>query len=123
MLTPEEREKSELESKAMLTRNSIALEAQVEERPLAKKQEALLESDGTGPAASPGDQSCAHPMGHGKAAEPPKTEKVPRKALLKNDDVELRRVGDVCISHLEMHDLTDLITAARRGPSSVLYLI
>lgn len=82
----------------MLTQNSIALEAQVEERPLAKKQEALQESGGAVSAMSAGDQSCVHPMGHGNAAECPKTEKVPQKALLKNDDVELRRVGSVCIA-------------------------
>ncbi|KAJ8596296.1 hypothetical protein M405DRAFT_757888 [Rhizopogon salebrosus TDB-379] len=93
ILTPEEREKSEMESKAMLTQNSLALEAQVEERPLAKKQEALLESDGTGLPASPEDQLSVHPKDHGKAAESPKTEKVSRKPLLKNDDVELQRVG------------------------------
>ena len=84
----------------MLTRNSMALEAQVEERPLAKKQEALLESDGTGSTASPGDRSSVHSKNHVKAAETPKAEKIPRKALLKNDDVELQRVGSVCILHL-----------------------
>jgi RNA polymerase II subunit A-like phosphatase len=87
-----------MESKAMLTQNSLALEAQVEERPLAKKQEALLESDGTGSPASPEDQSSVHPKDHGKAAESPKSEKASRKPLLKNDDVELQRVGAVCIS-------------------------
>ena len=98
ILTPEELEKSEIESKAMLTQNSIALEAQVEERPLAKKQEALLEADDTGSASSPGYQPSA--KHHGKDAESPTTEKVPRKALLKNDDVELQRVGAVRISPL-----------------------
>lgn len=91
--TPEEREKAEMESKAMLTQNSMALEAQVEERPLAKKQEALLESDGTGSTTPPGDPSPKHPKSDMKAAESPKVEKVQRKALLKNDDVELQRVG------------------------------
>lgn len=89
-----------MESKAMLTRNSMALEAQVEERPLAKKQEALLESDDTGSTALPGDPSSHHPKSDTKAAASPKAEKVPRKALLKNDDIELQRVGYVCIFHI-----------------------
>jgi hypothetical protein len=76
----------------------MALEAQVEERPLAKKQEALLGSDGTGSTTPPGDPSPDYPKSAMKAAESPKVEKVPRKALLKNDDAELQRVGYVCIS-------------------------
>lgn len=76
----------------------MALEAQVEERPLAKKQEALLGSDSSGSTTPPGDPSPKHPKSDMKEAESPKVEKVPRKALLKNDDVELQRVGYVCIS-------------------------
>ncbi|KAF8140463.1 hypothetical protein EV363DRAFT_1501642 [Boletus edulis] len=72
---PEECEDAEVESKALLTQNSLALEAQVEERPLAKKQEELQDTEHT--IASTGDVKAEHP----------------RKALLKNDDVELRRVG------------------------------
>ncbi|KIK94105.1 hypothetical protein PAXRUDRAFT_828314 [Paxillus rubicundulus Ve08.2h10] len=77
LVEPEERERAELESKALLTQNSMALEAQVEERPLAKKQEALQDATN---AVAPIEQ--------------PKTDH-PRKALLKNDDAELRRVGEL----------------------------
>jgi RNA polymerase II subunit A-like phosphatase len=111
-----------MESKAMLTRNSMALEAQVEERPLAKKQEALLGSDGTGSSTPPGDPSPGHPKSDMKAAESPKAEKVPRKALLKNDDTELQRVGYVCISHI-VEVVAKFITATWGSPSSLLYLI
>ncbi|KAG9314177.1 hypothetical protein JVU11DRAFT_4963 [Chiua virens] len=72
---PEESECVENESKTLLTQNSLALEAQVEERPLAKKQEELQDAE---PSVASKDSV--------------KTE-YPRKALLKNDDVELRRVG------------------------------
>lgn len=68
-----------------MTRNNAALEAQLEERPLAKKQEALREHE-------------LHPDGPGASAKKtpsPEPEKVPKKPLLKNDDVELVRVGKV----------------------------
>lgn len=107
----------------MLTQNSMALEAQVEERPLAKKQEALLGSDSSGSTTPPGDPSPKHPKSDMKEAESPKVEKVPRKALLKNDDVELQRVGYVCISPMIECTLTSSITATWGSPSSLLYLI
>ncbi|KIY50645.1 hypothetical protein FISHEDRAFT_12865, partial [Fistulina hepatica ATCC 64428] len=72
--TPEETEKAQQETKAMLARNTKALEAQVDERPLAKKQEQL------------------QPDKAGEAPDSVKPEKLPRKALLKNDDNELVRV-------------------------------
>ncbi|KAF9245912.1 hypothetical protein BU15DRAFT_70971 [Melanogaster broomeanus] len=77
LAVPEEQERAENESKALLTQNSLALEAQVEERPLAKKQEELQdETDAVTPT------------------EKLKTDH-PRKALLKSDDVELRRVREL----------------------------
>ncbi|KAI6047826.1 hypothetical protein EDC04DRAFT_2863998 [Pisolithus marmoratus] len=90
---PEEKERAERESKAMLTQNSLALEAQVEERPLAKKQEELQTASNQGgstsgqkiPSESP-SSSTLHEFSKGVS---------PRKALLKNDDVELTRVGDL----------------------------
>jgi RNA polymerase II subunit A-like phosphatase len=72
-------------TKALMTRNNAALEAQLEERPLAKKQEALREHE-------------LHPDGPGvpaKKTPSPEPEKVPKKPLLKNDDGELDRVGKV----------------------------
>jgi RNA polymerase II subunit A C-terminal domain phosphatase len=87
---------------AMLTQNTLELEAQVEERPLAKKQEELRieeaaesESDAAASApasADPGQQevpvALVKPDGEMKV----KKEKHVRKALLRNDDFELQRV-------------------------------
>jgi RNA polymerase II subunit A-like phosphatase len=88
-------ERAQLAANAMLKQNNLALEAQLEERPLAKKQEALQEGD-----------AAAHHIQHNTANNPPagaqtnqedtlthKHEK--RKALLKNDDYELQRVAKV----------------------------
>ncbi|KAI9570383.1 hypothetical protein HD554DRAFT_2321490 [Boletus coccyginus] len=75
LVQPEEPQRAEIVSKALLTQNSLVLEAQVEERPLAKKQEELQDAEHT--IASTSNVKAEHP----------------RKALLKNDDVELRRVG------------------------------
>jgi RNA polymerase II subunit A C-terminal domain phosphatase len=88
----EETERAQLAANAMLKENNLALEAQLEERPLAKKQEALQEGD-----------DAAHGLSQSKPAvgaqamqeehSPHKHEK--RKALLKNDDYELERVAKV----------------------------
>ncbi|KAJ7508560.1 hypothetical protein B0H11DRAFT_33549 [Mycena galericulata] len=78
-VSPAAAAQAELTQKALLTQNTIALEAQVEERPLAKKQEELegeLEETPTSNEAKA--TSHAH---HRKAA------------LLKNDDNELQRLG------------------------------
>lgn len=90
---PEERERAEIESKAMLTQNSLALEAQVEERPLAKKQEELQGTAIWSKSCSGNDTStdAEHTI---VSTDNVKAEH-PKKALLKNDDVELRRVGAV----------------------------
>ncbi|KAI6031553.1 hypothetical protein BKA83DRAFT_26767 [Pisolithus microcarpus] len=90
---PEEMEQAERESKAMLTRNSLALEAQVEERPLAKKQEELQTASNqagetSGQNTPPESPSSAPSHEHSKDVSS-------RKALLKNDDIELKRVGDL----------------------------
>lgn len=98
-------ESNELMQKNMLSQNSLALEAQVEERPLAKKQEEL--------EASPSEQSPAAP---GAPITPPnetdvkgnsgskKRNKAPPKALLRNDDFELQRVRNVSLFwHVASH--------------------
>jgi RNA polymerase II subunit A C-terminal domain phosphatase len=92
-----DKENNELVKKSMLTQNSLALEAQVEERPLARKQEELQ--------AAPGDQ-----VSNGSVEVDNDTDKVPEsqdesghrkrhkapaKALLKNNDFELQRVKGV----------------------------
>lgn len=100
--SPEEADRADLTTKAMLTRNSLALEAQVEERPLAKKQEELLVASEEKPLLDEHRSSIDHPpipdseVKEDKSLTSPKSEKVLRKALLKNDDAELERVNKVC---------------------------
>jgi RNA polymerase II subunit A-like phosphatase len=86
---------AELSTTAMLTQNNLALEAQLEERPLAKKQEELQEastenSEHTLAAVEKSDLDD-------KTAntETTKADKPVRKALLKNDDTELDRISKV----------------------------
>ncbi|KAJ7043342.1 hypothetical protein C8F04DRAFT_1074458 [Mycena alexandri] len=82
---------AELTEKAMLTQNSIALEAQVEERPLAKKQEELEVEVASEEAPSTGESSGRLETA---VAQEPTPKKAQRKAaLLKNDDNELQRLG------------------------------
>lgn len=87
---------TEILQKEMIARNSLALEAQVEERPLAKLQEELQEAangqlESESPASSTSSQSENTP----KPSEIPGEKHHHRKALLKNDDVELRRIKRV----------------------------
>ncbi|KAI0068072.1 hypothetical protein BV25DRAFT_1904546 [Artomyces pyxidatus] len=86
-------EVDEAVKKDMITRNSLALEAQVEARPLAKLQELQDETDDDEPA--PTDTAANGPKP--ATAESPQRSASPkhhhhRKALLKNDDTELQRV-------------------------------
>ncbi len=94
----QEDEVASLQQDEMLNQNTLALEAQFEERPLAKKQEELQHEtadeaakDGEEPSpetAAPQNGDAAHAPEHRK-------EKPVRKALLKNDDSELVRVKKV----------------------------
>lgn len=104
-------ESDELMQKNMIDQNSLALEAQVEERPLAKKQEEL--------EASPSEQTPAAP---GAPVNPPsgpetrgggtkKRNKAPPKALLRNDDFELHRVRNVSHSQHAAIDI-ELISSS-----------
>ncbi|KAH8119974.1 hypothetical protein DFH11DRAFT_1500359 [Phellopilus nigrolimitatus] len=84
--------------KDMITQNTLALEAQVEERPLAKMQE-QLESDDE--ADNSGNNTSPEPKNDGLQNEVAIVQgdlakaKHHRKALLKNDDAELVRVGQL----------------------------
>ncbi|KAF5384884.1 hypothetical protein D9615_001109 [Tricholomella constricta] len=101
---PEEDEGVDL-TKTMVTRNNLALEAQLEERPLAKKQEAL--SEGETPHVHHHhhhhhkDEHKPEAEAEVKEEERPPTPKHERKALLKNDDFELDRISKLLI---EVHD-------------------
>ncbi|KAJ7201354.1 hypothetical protein GGX14DRAFT_552029 [Mycena pura] len=86
-VSPTDAAREELAEKAMLTQNTIALEAQVEERPLAKKQEELLvATEGAKGAAAEG-------KGRDTTVSSAPEETKPKAALLKNDDIELQRLG------------------------------
>lgn len=101
----------ELEKRSLLTRNSIALEAQVEERPLAKKQEELEEQeqkeeahnqpgDDTGKSSSEGSESAEVKV---DVTPQPPPHKHTVKALLRNDDCELLRVKAVRCSYVYLN--------------------
>lgn len=104
----------ELENRTLLTRNSIALEAQVEERPLAKKQEELEEQEQMEEAHNQSEADISKPGGEGvesaevkvdtTATVQPPPHKHMVKALLRNDDCELLRVKAVRYSYLCLGD-------------------
>ncbi|KAI0319033.1 hypothetical protein OF83DRAFT_1241216 [Amylostereum chailletii] len=85
---------AELSPTQMLEENSAALEAQVEERPLAKMQEQLQDDAAAAAAAAVPPTSASEPRKDedGENAEKPDSLKPARKALLRNDDTELVRV-------------------------------
>ncbi|KAF9270753.1 hypothetical protein L218DRAFT_976431 [Marasmius fiardii PR-910] len=111
-LTSPETEDNQKNSKEfMMTENSLALEAQVEERPLAKRQEELQEAPAaehkapsqtptpTSDVETPPSNETNENTDEGKSevafAPVPRPERTPRKALLKNDDRELDRVNNL----------------------------
>ena len=102
----EEAERAQLVADAMLTQNSLALEAQLEERPLAKKQEELqgmdISAEGTSgegqhslPSGTPQIPSTVAIPAQDNNQNSSKTDRVASKALLMNDDAELERIGEV----------------------------
>ena len=98
--SPAEEGLSETEKDEMLSQNTLALEAQVEERPLAKKQEELQETAKEEAAEKAEHDASESPSAeNGSASTPPeqheKREKPVQKALLKNDDSELDRIQQV----------------------------
>ena len=112
---------TEILQKEMIARNSLALEAQVEERPLAKLQEELQEAandqlESESPASSTSSQS----ENTSKPSETPGEKHHHRKALLKNDDVELLRIKRVSHVSLELVNNLKTFSASGRGPSTVL---
>jgi len=104
----------DLEKRSMLTRNSIALEAQLEERPLAKKQEELEEQEQKEEAQDQSDGTVSEHDGKGAELAEVKADATPQphphkhtaKALLRNDDYELLRVKAVRHSRLCLNSRT-----------------
>lgn len=94
---------AEILQKEMIARNSLALEAQVEERPLAKLQEELQEAaNGQLESESPASNISSQSEDTSKSSETPGEKHHHRKALLKNDDVELQRIKRVSRVSLEL---------------------
>ncbi|GBE77556.1 RNA polymerase II subunit A C-terminal domain phosphatase [Sparassis crispa] len=96
---PQADETSDFVKNEILERNTMALEAQFEERPLAKKQEALQEEEEKEEAAQSAQSAqIAEPQPADAATSTPPAAPAPhhhhkeRKPLLKNDDYELIRV-------------------------------
>jgi RNA polymerase II subunit A C-terminal domain phosphatase len=81
----------------MRAQNSIVLEAQVEERILAKKQEEIEKEEGA-EEAKPPERMSPDAFVDGNVDVSVEEPKHHRKALLKNDDVELDRVKRVSAS-------------------------
>lgn len=99
-------DEEDVEKRTMITRNSIALEAQVEERPLARKQEELDEQDQKEETQNQSSDVAKSEEKGPEVAEvktdvvpQPTPHKHPVKALLKNDDYELLRVRSVRYVH------------------------
>lgn len=98
-----ESDDEEAEKRTMLTRNSIALEAQVEERPLAKKQEELEEQEHKEETQNQSGGDASEPNSKGAESVEVETDATPQstlhkhtaKPLLRNDDYELSRVKSV----------------------------
>ncbi|CAK5280408.1 unnamed protein product [Mycena citricolor] len=81
--TPEEVARKEQADKDLLAKNTMALEAQVEERPLAKKQEQLKVSHESHEQNGSKEEPASLPAPQLK------------EALLKNDDHELERLSEL----------------------------
>lgn len=91
----EESDQDQIAKNEILTRNYMELDQQVEERPLAKKQEELQEEA----EPIPSTNGTPEPEKDGIVTETtPKPHA--RKALLKNDDIELTRVQNVRSDYL-----------------------
>jgi RNA polymerase II subunit A C-terminal domain phosphatase len=105
---------AEILQKEMIARNSLALEAQVEERPLAKLQEELQEAaNGQLPSESPASSISGQSENTSKPSET-SGEKHHRKALLKNDDMELQRIKRVSRVFLQISNYLKGLSASRR---------
>jgi RNA polymerase II subunit A-like phosphatase len=118
--TADEEEAKEILEREMIARNSLALEAQVEERPLAKLQEELQEAaNGELASETPASHSASSESEDSKPPEAP-GEKHHRKALLKNDDTELQRVKRVSCGFPCDMQIPENLLASGRCASTIL---
>lgn len=124
--TPEEVEKAKLQASAMVVQNSIALEAQRDERPLAKKQEQLedvteTEKESVSPPTPdvptpPQTDAAAAAAAPAPAPQEPPAEKHVKKALLKDNDWELIRVSSLLTHiHEEFYTSYDARAHEKKG--------
>jgi len=108
-----EAERAQLAANAMLKQNNLALEAQLEERPLAKKQEALQEGEAAAHEHTQHDTENKPVVGVQTKQEESSTHKhEKRKALLKNDDHELERIAKVGSYFSESYCVSCLCTVS-----------
>jgi RNA polymerase II subunit A-like phosphatase len=82
----------------MLRENTIVLEHQLEDRPLAKKQTELLMAAEQSASGGQNQEQVQSEQNVKSTSEGTREDKhnPERKALLKNDDLELERVSKVC---------------------------
>jgi RNA polymerase II subunit A-like phosphatase len=113
---------AEILQKEMIARNSLALEAQVEERPLAKLQEELQEAaNGQLASESPASSISGQGENTSKPSETPGEKHHHRKALLKNDDVELQRIKRLLdIVHEQFFEAYDTQPSDNGGNAKIL---
>jgi RNA polymerase II subunit A-like phosphatase len=83
---------------AVLTQAAEVLDAQLEDRPLAKKQEELTEHDAVVAVADPNKPAAERASESPAQTEEPAKTRQPKKALLTNDDHELDRIRAVRIT-------------------------
>ncbi|KLO11343.1 hypothetical protein SCHPADRAFT_906128 [Schizopora paradoxa] len=100
----------------MLTQNTIALEAQVEDRPLAKQQELLEEEeDQTDAAVESADAPAQNGVSDSVADDAHKAKHHHKKALLKNDDAELQRIG-MLLEEVHRRFYTEYDNRSKKSP-------
>jgi len=90
-LEEDETNVAEIQATKLLSQSNAILDAQLEERPLAKKQEELQEHD----VEEQKQKAQVSPPVTPPVKDLSTAQKPPKKALLKNDDYELIRIGNV----------------------------
>lgn len=117
--TPEEIDSAELEKKIMLSTNNAALDEQFEQRPLAKKQEelqdAVINENNSNSSQGSDSKNKVDNETHTEDSSTSSQIEKPKQALLKNDDVELCRIGKVDFFSLMRSAGADTLTSLASG--------